>query len=458
MVTLALEAVLTVGLLALSPLFPLARFPIPYVLLIMLVAYVFGEGPALLAFILGLFAFDYYFVPPVGTSFPHAETPEGWAALVAFMLGTLIVGFATVLMRRSRQRTEQMARSLHQSESDLNKAQAVAHVGSWRLDVRRDELLWSDEVYRLFGISSGTSLTYDAFLAAVHPEDRGFVEAAWQAALTGKPYDVEHRIVTPEGVKWVRERAELEFDDQGALLGGFGTVQDITERMEVQRRERDLEEHKLEFYQRTLQAATSGKLIVTDRERIEQLAGPASARWEVREPRDLSRIRNEAADLAGNLGMDESRIGKFQVCVGEATTNAVKHAEGAIASLHANHDSLIFFVADTGPGIDAVILPDVALTPGFSTVGTLGMGYKVMLSFADKVYLATDPDGTAVAIEMMFRVPESSPLLSGLAFPAVGSASDRYGHRPRRVHIDSGGTRRQTDPRNGLSASRRGRQ
>lgn len=440
MATLALEAMLTLGLLKLSPYFPLARFPVPYVLLIMFVAYVFGEGPAILAFIVGLFAFDYYFIASVGTSFPHVQSPEGLAALVAFMLGTLIVGFSTILVRRSRQRTAQMARSLHQTESDLNKAQVVAHVGSWRLDVRRDELLWSDEVYRIFGIAPEPPLTYEGFLAAVHPEDRGFVDASWQAALTGKPYDVEHRIVTSEGVKWVRERAELEFDDQGALLAGFGTVQDVTERMEVQRREHELEEHKLEFYQRTLQAATSGKLIVTDRDRIEQLAGPASARWEVMGPRDLSRIRNEAADLAGNLGMDESRIGKFQVCVGEATTNAVKHADGAIASLHTKRDSLIFFVADTGPGIDAVILPDVALTPGFSTVGTLGMGYKVMLSFADKVYLATGPDGTAVAIEMMFQVPESSPHLSGLAFPAVGPATDRHGHRQRRVHVDSDGT------------------
>jgi PAS domain S-box-containing protein len=428
LVTLALEATLTAGLLELAPHFPLARFPIAYVLLIMFVAYVFGEGPAMLAFISGLFAFDYYFVAPVGTSLPHLESPEGWAALAAFMIGTLIVGFATILMRRSRQRTEQMARSLQESESDLNKAQAVAHVGSWRLDVRRNELLWSDEVYRIFGIALGTPLTYEAFLAAVHPEDRDFVDASWQVALTGKPYDIEHRIVTRDGVKWVRERAELEFDAQGALLGGFGTVQDITERKEAENRERELEEHKLEFYQRTLQAATGGKLVVTDRERIERIAGPALATWEIKDVRDLSRIRSDAADAAGNSCMDESRIGKFQVCVGEATTNAIKHAEWAIASLHSKPDSLIFVVADNGPGIEAATMPDVALTPGFSTVGTLGMGYKVILSFADKVYLATSSDGTILAFEMKLLIPEP-PLPPGLALSAVGSATDRHGHR-----------------------------
>ena len=50
----------------------------------------------------------------------------------------------------------------------------------------------------------------------------------WKDALTGKPYDIEHRIIVGQNIKWVREQAELEFDEQVALLSGFGTVQDIT--------------------------------------------------------------------------------------------------------------------------------------------------------------------------------------------------------------------------------------
>jgi len=127
----------------------------------------------------------------------------------------------------SRTRT---AEALRGSQRDLSRAQAVAHTGSWRLDVGRNELRWSDETHRIFGIPVGTPLTYEAFLAAVHPGDRDFVDRSWQAALRGEPYDIEHRIVVGAEVKWVRERAELEFDAQSALLGGFGTVQDITER------------------------------------------------------------------------------------------------------------------------------------------------------------------------------------------------------------------------------------
>jgi PAS domain S-box-containing protein len=126
--------------------------------------------------------------------------------------------------------------SLRESRHDLNRAQAVAHTGSWRLDVRRDVLEWSDENHRIFGIPKGTPLTYEVFLASIHPEDRDQVDTRWKAALNGEPYDVEHRIVVGDTVKWVREVAELEVDDHGNLLGGFGTTQDITERKQSEER------------------------------------------------------------------------------------------------------------------------------------------------------------------------------------------------------------------------------
>ncbi len=130
-----------------------------------------------------------------------------------------------------RKRTEQV---LRESREDLNRAQAVASTGSWRLDARHNKLLWSDEVYRLFGIVCGTPLTYEDFLDHIHPDDRDRVDRAWKNALQGAPYDIEHRIVVEDRVKWLRECVELEFSDRGELLGGFGTAQDITERKEYE--------------------------------------------------------------------------------------------------------------------------------------------------------------------------------------------------------------------------------
>ncbi len=151
---------------------------------------------------------------------------------LAEMLSDL--GRSNLELARAMKEREALLASLRRSESDLAHAQMVARTGSWRLDVRTDRLDWSDEVYRLFGIQPGTQLTYEDFLLLVHPEDREKVRRAWQAALAGEGYDIEHRINSPEGVKWVRERAELEFGAGGALLGGFGTVQDITELKQAQ--------------------------------------------------------------------------------------------------------------------------------------------------------------------------------------------------------------------------------
>jgi PAS domain S-box-containing protein len=129
---------------------------------------------------------------------------------------------------------KQAEEALRQSQQDLNRAQAVAQTGSWRMDVQRNTLLWSDETHHIFGIPKGTPMTYETFLSSVHPDDREYVDSKWNAALQGEEYDTEHRIIVGDEVKWVREKAELEFDDQGMLKGGFGTVQDITERKKAE--------------------------------------------------------------------------------------------------------------------------------------------------------------------------------------------------------------------------------
>jgi PAS domain S-box-containing protein len=129
---------------------------------------------------------------------------------------------------------EKAEQALRESREDLNRAQAVAHIGSWRLLIQTNKLLCSEECYRIFGIPVGTPMTYRKFLTIVHPEDREQVDRAWKAALAGEPYNIEHRLVAGDTVKWVHEQAELEFDPQGKLLSGFGTTQDITARKQLE--------------------------------------------------------------------------------------------------------------------------------------------------------------------------------------------------------------------------------
>ena len=120
--------------------------------------------------------------------------------------------------------------SLRQSREDLAHAQAVGRIGSWRLELPANTVAWSSEAYRIFGISNDVPLDYAGFLSLVYPEDRETVDRTWQAALRGEAYQIEHRILAGDQLKWVSEKAELDFDESGHPTGAFGTVQDITER------------------------------------------------------------------------------------------------------------------------------------------------------------------------------------------------------------------------------------
>jgi PAS domain S-box-containing protein len=135
---------------------------------------------------------------------------------------------------------KQAEAELRQSRKDLDRAQEVGQIGSWRMDVLRNVLTWSDENHRIFGVPKGTPLTYETFLEIVHPDDRQNVDKQWKASLRGEPYDIEHRLLVIGEVRWVREKAYLEFDEAGKLLGGFGITQDITDRKHAEQALRQL--------------------------------------------------------------------------------------------------------------------------------------------------------------------------------------------------------------------------
>ncbi|MHB0999241.1 MAG: PAS domain S-box protein [Armatimonadota bacterium] len=195
-------------------------------------------------------------------------------------------------------------------------------------------------------------------------------------------------------------------DADGKIIGSAVAIQDITTLQMAEEALREEQKHKLEFYQATIMAATNGKLIITERSEIEQIAGPTAATWEIHNPEDIRIIRHGVEEIAAVAMMDEARIGELLVCVGEAGQNVVKHAGNGKASLHKTDDSLIVVVSDSGHGIPALAVPDVALRRGYSTVGTLGMGYKIMIQFADRIYLATGPEGTTVGLEMYLHLAE----------------------------------------------------
>ncbi|MGI9048960.1 MAG: PAS domain S-box protein, partial [Rubrobacteraceae bacterium] len=127
---------------------------------------------------------------------------------------------------------KQVEEERRKSESSLAEAQRIAHVGNWEWDVTTDKLLWSEEVYRIYGCEPGEDVpSYEKFMEIVHPEDRELLKKSIDAALYGRqPYEFSHRIVLPNGEeRIVYRRGKVAFDDEGKPLSMFGTVQDITE-------------------------------------------------------------------------------------------------------------------------------------------------------------------------------------------------------------------------------------
>ncbi len=154
--------------------------------------------------------------------------------------GSVLV-LATVRNIEQRKRAEA---DLRRSEETLNRAQTVAQVGSWFLDIRTGRLELSEQTYRIFGVEAGTTPTIAEFERHLHPDDLDAVRAAWAATLAeGVPYDMEHRIVVGNEVRWVRERAEVRFDEKHRALEALGTVQDVTERRVLEERQRQLLKH-----------------------------------------------------------------------------------------------------------------------------------------------------------------------------------------------------------------------
>lgn len=151
----------------------------------------------------------------------------------------------------ARMQTEEI---MQRNETSLGIARAIGKIGSWNFDVRTGRAERSAEICRLFDIPQQTAIDMNAsdmeafnmeafdpgvFVRAIHPDDLDLVINAWGEAMLGAAYDVEHRIVVGDKVRWVRNCARIERDTEGNILAGMGMIQDVTTakkaQMEIER-------------------------------------------------------------------------------------------------------------------------------------------------------------------------------------------------------------------------------
>ena len=138
-----------------------------------------------------------------------------------------------VVVHRNISERRRAEEAIRITAAQLTKAQRIAHIGNWQIDVARGALTWSDEVFRMLEVDKAAFTgTFESFMAVVHPEDRAAVAAAYRHSFdTREPYAITHRLLLSGGrIRFVHEQVETVFDDDGRALVSSGTVQDVTER------------------------------------------------------------------------------------------------------------------------------------------------------------------------------------------------------------------------------------
>ncbi|HEY3269165.1 MAG TPA: cache domain-containing protein [Armatimonadota bacterium] len=210
--------------------------------------------------------------------------------------------------------------------------------------------------------------------------------------------------------------------EHGQIVGAVVTFRDITERRRAEEEVALAHEQlllasaeKKRFYREVIRSVTHDKLHLVDPNEI-PTEGRLMLDLPLETPEDDRSTRRQIREAAISAGISPERARELVMAVGEATTNAVKHATGGRCALYQAKDRIVARVSDHGAGIPTDELPVSLLQPGYSTKVSMGLGYTLMLELADRVWLSTGPDGTILQLEKWIEPAErpSSPLLAAV--------------------------------------------
>jgi PAS domain S-box-containing protein len=205
---------------------PLLGFRSPllfHILAVAVVAQISGTASGLIATGLSVLAIDYYFVPPLNSFGPPANSADHLALLLFVFVGVVLSIFGG---RQKRSKDE-----LLETRHVLETAQHIANFGSWDSNLVTNALRWSPMTYSIFGLPVGKTLGSGDFYECVHPDDRERVrEAVAKAIEANSDYDIEHRIVrrSDREVRLVHQQAKIVKSGKSAHL--VGSIKDITEK------------------------------------------------------------------------------------------------------------------------------------------------------------------------------------------------------------------------------------
>ncbi len=153
--------------------------------------------------------------------------------IAIILIMSITIYRSNLILSKGKLEKEKLLEHIKNSQKQYKEAQEQARLGHWVLDLETHKLHWSDEIYRIFELNAQEfEATYEAFVNIIHPDDREFVKQAYTDSIKNRmDYDIEHRLLMKDGqIKYVHERCETEYDDNGKPLKSMGTVLDITDR------------------------------------------------------------------------------------------------------------------------------------------------------------------------------------------------------------------------------------
>jgi PAS domain S-box-containing protein len=225
--------------------------------------------------------------------------PDGTTATAQLFLGPLrdgdgeVVGLIT--SAEDVTETERLAQRATSLQDHLALALSAGRLGTWRWDAATGVTVWDAGMERLFGLEPGTfDGSYEGWVSLLHPEDReAALEVLRRAMATQQPYEVEHRVVWPDGtVHWLQGRGLVVADARGRATGTIGCTVDITAQkqleVETERRTRDaeraaarerLERERLEFLGRLNDATLGANDHLTLMRKVTEAAVPRLGDW-----------------------------------------------------------------------------------------------------------------------------------------------------------------------------------
>jgi two-component system, cell cycle sensor histidine kinase PleC len=232
-------------------------------------------------------------------------------------------------------RASRAMRDLNKSQTRLAHAQALARVGNWEWDLVRDRFLCSSEIFRILGLSlEETEFNRQDFLRAIHPHDLLSVTQTWNNAVQyGRPYSIDHRIIQPLGrERIVHQQGEAIRDDLQRIVQINGTLQDITERKQVENELKQYRNHLEELVEkRTLELTVTNSRLQEAKEQAEK-ANSLKDKFislvahDLRSPLSgmISALEYMASDEETPLNMEHQDIVERLITIGKSSVHLIE--------------------------------------------------------------------------------------------------------------------------------------